>query len=374
MSGNIFDDFLSRKTLFVDKEVLRHDFRPKNLPHRKSEIEKLTFNLVEALNGHIPSNMTLYGVTGAGKTAVTSYVCDELEAKGRELNRPVQSIMVNCRQIDTQYRVLSHLGNSLLESHEIDEIPFTGWPTDRVFGELVRRMDKRGGVFVIILDEIDHLVRKAGDDLLYNQLYGRWTVNKVTTESKMRRTLRAEFCTDKHAVRLWSATDIDLIPTAEEPLHSFLSRLGPDVLHEDVDEEVLYNQLKSKKCFRKKGATLMLDQRSFAGLGNYLRSEILFAANIHPDDRPCDLSDTVLRNWAQAIKQVTVQAYETGGVTVPSDVAKAGKQRGEPRRTWRHYAFCRNERPCLKCGTLVVRLRYGGRRLDHCPTCQSPHR
>ena len=168
MSGNIFDDFLSRKTLFVDKEVLRHDFRPKNLPHRKNEIEKLTFNLVEALNGHIPSNMTLYGVTGAGKTAVTSYVCDELEAKGIELNRPVQSIMVNCRQIDTQYRVLSHLGNSLLESHEIDEIPFTGWPTDRVFGELVRRMDKRGGVFVIILDEIDHLVRKAGDDLLYN--------------------------------------------------------------------------------------------------------------------------------------------------------------------------------------------------------------
>ena len=168
MSGNIFEDFLSRKTLFVDKEVLRHDFRPKNLPHRQNEIEKLSFNLVEALNGHIPSNMTLYGVTGAGKTAVTSYVCDELEAKGREINRPVQSIMVNCRQIDTQYRVLSHLGNSLLESHEIDEIPFTGWPTDRVFGELVRRMDKRGGVFVIILDEIDHLVRKAGDDLLYN--------------------------------------------------------------------------------------------------------------------------------------------------------------------------------------------------------------
>ena len=168
MSGNIFDDFLSRKTLFVDKEVLRHDFRPKKLPHRQTEIEKLTFNLVEALNGHIPSNMTLYGVTGAGKTAVTSYVCDELEAKGKEINRPVQTIMVNCRQIDTQYRVLSHLGNSLLESHEIDEIPFTGWPTDRVFGELVRRMDKRGGVFVIILDEIDHLVRKAGDDLLYN--------------------------------------------------------------------------------------------------------------------------------------------------------------------------------------------------------------
>jgi cell division control protein 6 len=29
-------------------------------------------------------------------------------------------------------------------------------------------MDSRKGVFVIVLDEIDHLVRKAGDDLLYN--------------------------------------------------------------------------------------------------------------------------------------------------------------------------------------------------------------
>ena len=58
--------------------------------------------------------------------------------------------------------------NTMGEEHEIDEIPFTGWPTDRVFGELVKRMDSREGVFVIVLDEIDHLVKKAGDDLLYN--------------------------------------------------------------------------------------------------------------------------------------------------------------------------------------------------------------
>jgi|TARA_B110000459_G_scaffold194171_1_gene233320 endonuclease-8 len=208
----------------------------------------------------------------------------------------------------------------------------------------------------------------------HNQLYGRWTVNLVTTKNTMRRTLRAELCTEKHAVRLWSATDIDLIPTIEEPLHAFLARLGPDVLEAEVDSEVLYNQLVSKKCFRKKGATLMLDQRSFAGLGNYLRSEILFSAGVHPDDRPCDLPEERLRAWAEAIKNVTVQAYQTGGVTVPKSVAEAGKSRGEPRRTWRHFAFCRNERPCLKCATLIVRLRYGGRRLDHCPRCQTTHR
>ena len=168
MDSNIFDKFISQKTLFKNKENLRHDFRPAHLPHRQEEIEKISYNLWEALKGHIPSNMTLYGVTGAGKTAVTDYVCHHLKEKGDSMGRKVEAIMVNCRQIDTQYRVLSHIGNSLLEAHERDEIPFTGWPTDRVFNELVRRMDRQGGVFVIVLDEIDHLVRKAGDDLLYN--------------------------------------------------------------------------------------------------------------------------------------------------------------------------------------------------------------
>jgi cell division control protein 6 len=168
MEDNIFDKFISQKTLFKNKENLRHNYRPNQLPHRDEEIETISYNLWEALKGHIPSNMTLYGVTGAGKTAVTSYVCHHLKAKGESMGSQVESIMVNCRQIDTQYRVLSHIGNSLLESYEQGEIPFTGWPTDRVFNELVRRMDQRGGVFVIVLDEIDHLVRKVGDDLLYN--------------------------------------------------------------------------------------------------------------------------------------------------------------------------------------------------------------
>ena len=84
------------------------------------------------------------------------------------MRRDITPVMVNCRQIETQYSVLSNIGYSLLDDHEIDEIPFTGWPTDRVFKELIKRMDARKGVFVIVLDEIDHLVRKAGDDLLYN--------------------------------------------------------------------------------------------------------------------------------------------------------------------------------------------------------------
>ncbi len=72
MSDNIFDDIINRKTLFVNKDLLRDNHTPNELPHRTKEIKALSMHLVEALNGTIPSNMTLYGVTGAGKTAVAS--------------------------------------------------------------------------------------------------------------------------------------------------------------------------------------------------------------------------------------------------------------------------------------------------------------
>jgi len=161
MKNNIFNDIIDTKGLFIDKEVLRHTYKPSNLPHRDEEVKIMRYNLVEALKGHIPSNMILYGVSGAGKTAVTQFICSQLEEMGQNIDRFVNPVFINCRKIDTQYRVLAHLGNSLLEEYENDDIPFTGWPTDKVFSELIRRMDRLGGVHIIVLDEIDHLVKRA---------------------------------------------------------------------------------------------------------------------------------------------------------------------------------------------------------------------
>jgi cell division control protein 6 len=44
----------------------------------------------------------------------------------------------------------------------------TGWPTDQVYTELKNQLEATGGVMVIVLDEIDKLVKKSGDDTLYN--------------------------------------------------------------------------------------------------------------------------------------------------------------------------------------------------------------
>jgi len=169
MSRNLFDNLLHVKSLFRDRRALGHAYKPEKLPHRRDEITALVNNLVEALRGHAPSNMNLYGRPGSGKTAVTRFVCQDLESKGAAEGCQIRTVEINCRNIDTKYRVLAEIGNKLADDGD-EMIPFTGWPADKVFDRVRARMQARAGVHVIVLDEIDHLVKKGkeGDDLLYS--------------------------------------------------------------------------------------------------------------------------------------------------------------------------------------------------------------
>ncbi|MEF8800302.1 MAG: ORC1-type DNA replication protein [Halolamina sp.] len=54
------------------------------------------------------------------------------------------------------------------DREEMEEVPMTGWPTDRVYTTFFDAIDYHERVVVIMLDEIDKLVEKSGDDTLYN--------------------------------------------------------------------------------------------------------------------------------------------------------------------------------------------------------------
>jgi cell division control protein 6 len=165
--NGLFEALLRTEPLFKNKEVLRHSYTPDELPHRNDQVNQLAAILVAALRGETPSNIFIYGKTGTGKTAVAKYVGKELAKAGQESNKIINYIYINCEVVDTQYRVLTQIANHFIQSWA-DRIPFTGWPTDEVYAKLREKIDDSGGVTVIILDEVDKLVFKSGDDVLYN--------------------------------------------------------------------------------------------------------------------------------------------------------------------------------------------------------------
>ena len=158
----VFEKFTSNTQIFKDREVLRHDYLPERLPHREDQIRSLGQTVAPVLKSARCSNILLYGKTGTGKTAVTKYVLNHLEAKAKEFNSPVKVCFINCHLAGTEYRVFARLCQSLGVS-----VPFTGLSVGEVFDRFRTGLDSSKIVFIIVLDEIDALVKTRGDSVLY---------------------------------------------------------------------------------------------------------------------------------------------------------------------------------------------------------------
>jgi cell division control protein 6 len=143
------------------------------------------------LRGSPCSNAFLYGKTGTGKTAVTKYVLNKLISKAYELGATIEVCYVNCRLAGTEYRVLS----SLCDALDV-RVPFTGLAVGEVFDRFKKGLDKQKKMFIVVLDEIDALIKTRGDTLLYELTrinetlrYGRISIIGISNDLRFKEFL-----------------------------------------------------------------------------------------------------------------------------------------------------------------------------------------
>ena len=204
----------------------------------------------------------------------------------------------------------------------------------------------------------------------HNQLYGVWKIAQRGKVPKTSRDLRLAIHTEKVAVFLFSASDISVWRTESLHEHPFLRKLGPDALDPKLSSDALAKRLLDPRFANKALAGLLLDQTFLAGMGNYLRTEVLFYAGLHPTARPKDLSDLDLERLAEQLLEVTRRSYATGGVTNEAAIAGVLAGDGAPFEGYRFAAFERAGRACYQCGHTIERIELAGRRLYFCPECQ----
>jgi endonuclease-8 len=204
----------------------------------------------------------------------------------------------------------------------------------------------------------------------HNQLYGRWMVARAGERPRTTRELRLAIETDTDAILLYSASDIAVLDARGIAAHPFLSKLGPDLLDEETTPAVVRAQLEDRRFAGRTLAAVLLDQAFVAGIGNYLRSEMLFVAGIRAERRPKDLDQDERTALADAIITVGRQAWKRAGVTNDWQRAQRLKAEGLTFEARRFHVFGRDGLPCWTCGEIVERTETGGRRLYICAGCQ----
>ncbi|QKQ98763.1 ORC1-type DNA replication protein [Candidatus Nanohaloarchaea archaeon] len=163
---SMFSNYLDKDSVFKNKDALTTGWKPDNILHRDEQINDLASILAPALKGNDPSNVFLYGSVGTGKTLIVKHVTEELKDVADEQEIDLNVLYINCKMkkvADTEYRLLAKLARQLGE-----DVPSTGLPTDEIYNRFFNALKDQKGVVVIALDEIDALVKKVGDEFLYN--------------------------------------------------------------------------------------------------------------------------------------------------------------------------------------------------------------
>ena len=258
----------------------------------------------------------------------------------------------------------------------------------RLIGRRVERVVSHG----------KHLIGYIEGDFFFHShlmMWGRWqTVGPTRRKSKAielpekDRRERARIVVNGAAAILLSAPIFNVGEGDPYEVIEILATLGPDALpysRRFNRKEFLHRLLAAEHNDETIGAAL-LNQRIVAGLGNYLRAEILFNCKLNPWLTAGELGERNINCLLKTIPQLARDAYERGATASdedrkrmasdPSLVYVPGREYGT-----RHLVFRRTNLPCLRCGEKVRQLRQRTSQVDadeeertrivyFCPKCQ----
>lgn len=167
--NTIFDSAIKNKSIIKNRQVLTIDYVPDKLLFRTKESTAIAQSLSVILKKGRPSNLLIFGKPGTGKTAVVKNVIEHLYKKTNEMDINLKVPFINAKNSNTPYKILYEIAELLgINKEGKIQVYFTGLSmseaTDRILDFIRRRSIK----VVIVIDEIDSLVNRKGDDIVYN--------------------------------------------------------------------------------------------------------------------------------------------------------------------------------------------------------------
>jgi len=221
-------------------------------------------------------------------------------------------------------------------------------------GRTIERVSARG----------KHLLMVFSGDLVlrtHMRMSGSWHIYRPGERwQRPRHDMRIVIRTADFEAIAFSVPVAEFHTAAELERAPSLSELGPDPLHADFDAEEAVRRIAARADVEI--ADALLDQRAIAGLGNVLKSEVLFACRVSPFTRVADLAPG-------DIATLVARAHRLMRISAVTGVRQTTGRDNPAARLW---VYGRAGQPCRQCGTPIARVKQGphARSTYWCPRCQ----
>jgi len=150
------------KSVFKDQRTLSFDYVPQKLVHRETQMKRLITLYRAVVESNVTQNVVLTGSVGTGKTATAKRFCIDLKDFAERQHKAIDWVLVNCRQRNSESSAVLHIVN-----HFQPNFPDRGFSITEMLRILRKDLEKRKVHLVIVLDEADMLLKKAGSDIIY---------------------------------------------------------------------------------------------------------------------------------------------------------------------------------------------------------------
>jgi cell division control protein 6 len=219
--GSIVDNILDseQKTVFENKHlvdsntIVDHD----RIYGRDEQLAAEARAFRDTLDGERPPDLLLYGPSGTGKTLTLKSVAEKVKARAAENGIHFDFVAVNFKTMESHSldRAVWKLGRQTATKAGVAwDIPQKGVSTDAKYVRLYEIVDRHFDALVFVLDEIDALTGRAGEDEpAYSRLL--YSLSRVMAEQPVDTLVSTVVITNhpKFRENLDSRTDSSYNPT-----------------------------------------------------------------------------------------------------------------------------------------------------------------
>lgn len=153
-----------KNPIYNRRDVLYSLEPPTGFLHRTSQKNELIMELAPILMGSAVSCVFVYGTPGTGKTGLIMDLMKELRGEADKKKIELKTAYINCSENRTETVILTGI---LSQLNPDVEYPRMGWTRSKAISEFTKLLGKEDLHVLIILDEVDYVLKESGDDILY---------------------------------------------------------------------------------------------------------------------------------------------------------------------------------------------------------------